>query len=620
MREPKSPEHPSGTPSNTPRRALPPTDDPSIRQGAVVTRGHHPAGPSATGARNADPQRASRLAFRGAVTRTIAGTIVPGLGLVGTRRHKLGIAVLVFVLAAGVAAVVMALRFPTLILHQFLDVGFLIGASIVLALVALAWGLVILGTYLVSKPRLITASQRRIGAALVGLLCAIVMIPTAIASGYAYETARLSGSIFGSEKDAPSQTRPSINRTDPWKNIPRVNILLTGGDSGEGRDVGLGIRTDTIMIASIDTATGNTVIIQIPRNLEHPPFPDGSKLSELYPNGFNDGGPSFVNSIWHDVPLTYPDYFTDTAFPGADALKWGLQGVTGLKIDYFVMINIDGLVQLVNAMGGVRVNVNYPIAKAGSDEGLDCGRDGWILEGPNQKLNGVDAMWFARSRCNSPGGDFGRMVRQSCLVNAIIDQADPAVMATRYEQIAKAAGNMIMTDIPQEHLQALIDLSARVKKGKVSRLTFVNGEDGFYSSYPDWELIHDRVQAAIQASAPTPNPTPAPGSVSKPTGSATTGVPATAGGPATAAAPATTAGGPVSMAPEASQATTQSNRPASNPQAGRNMPPSAPNTTVPAENVSDACSYRHEEPAWVDPSVPRITPPPSTPASDRSPR
>lgn len=548
---------------------------------------------TASGARQANPDIATARRFRGAITRTIAGTIVPGLGLIGTRRNALGIVLTCLTLIGGLGLGWLAWSYKGALVRRLLNVELLITVGTLLGVLAVLWGCLILGTYRTSKPRRLDARRRLIGALVVGAMTAFVSVPLSVVSGYAFETARLSGGLFGSEGKKPSQTRPSIKKTDPWRDIARVNVLLLGGDSGEGRDDELGIRTDTIMVASIDTKTGNTVLIQIPRNLQYAPFPVGSALAKQYPNGFNDGGPSYINSIWLDVPTANPELFDDTAYPGADALKWAIQGVTGLKMDYFALVDIDGLVRLVDAMGGVTVNVNYPIAKHGSDEAGDCGFGGWILEGPNQKLNGEDAMWFARSRCNTPGGDFGRMKRQSCLVNAIIDQADPAVMATRYEQIARAAGNMVMTDVPKEHLEALIDLSLRVQKGQISRLTFVHGENGFYSDQTNWTLVRTQVAEALQRSVPT----------AAPSTNATT---ATAAQPSQVNSPA---------------AEPQPTEPANPPQETTQIPvqtsasPTTSTSQPPTEDVVDACAYHPEEPAWVDPTVPRRTPSPSTPAT-----
>ena len=70
-----------------------------------------------------------------------------------------------------------------------------------------------------------------------------------------------------------------------WQQLPRLNVLLLGADDGEGRE---GTRTDTVMVASIDTKTGDTALISLTRNWMRMPFPADSPLHKIYPTGFWD--------------------------------------------------------------------------------------------------------------------------------------------------------------------------------------------------------------------------------------------------------------------------------------------------------------------------------------------
>ena len=137
----------------------------------------------------------------------------------------------------------------------------------------------------------------------------------------------------------------------------------------------------------------------------------------------------------------------------------------GLKVDYYVLINLRGFETLVDALGGITVNVNSYVPIGGvSEENRNVPPSEYIEPGPNQKLDGRKALWFARGRYGSD--DFARMGRQRCVINAIIEQANPANMLARYEQIAKAGKQIVITDIPQEVLPLLVDLSLRVQKGQ----------------------------------------------------------------------------------------------------------------------------------------------------------
>lgn len=560
-----------------------PTTTPVDR--VATERGRGRPSSAAAGATATVAAASRQRRFRKTVLRTIAGTIIPGLGMIGTRAHWLGITIVTALVVALTAIGVAFARNPLLTAGGALQSDRMYTLAVVLGVLAAVWTFIIIGTYLVSRPRQLNQTQRALGAGLVGVLSLLVSAPLAVGSAYSLETALLSGGLFDSQDDSKSQTRPTLDQRDPWADKDRVNLLLLGGDSGEGRDEDLGVRTDTMMLVSIDTASGATLIIQLPRNLQGAPFPAGSPLARAFPYGFNNGSSSMLNAVWNDVPNMHPELFGDTDYPGADALKWAVEGVTDLKIDYFVMVNIDGLVNLIDAMGGVWLNVNHPIAIGGSDEGWNCGEGGWIPEGPGQHMWGYDAMWYARSRCNSPNGDFDRMQRQSCLVKAVIDQADPAKMATRYEDIAKAAGNMVSTDIPQEHLSAMVDLSGRVQKAQlVQRITYIEGENGYYSAYPDFELMHQQIAAAISELTPSDQ---APPTDQAPDDPATAPVEPTE--PPTAEAPAGT------DAPQ-------------------------PSASGPAEDVADACAYRHELPAGnvqVPSTVPVYTPEATDPAKPR---
>lgn len=500
--------------------------------------------------------------FRGAITRIILSSLVPGLGMLGTKAHALGLVLVALAMTGAIGLGFAVWRNPTLLAGQALQSTTLMTLAICLAVLAGLWAIIILGTYVVSRPRTLSPAKRFGGAFFTGLMSFLVSAPLAVGSAYSFETSLLSNKIFTHEDDTRSQTRPTLEAKDPWADIERVNILLLGADSGESRDEDLGVRTDTMIVASIDTRSGNTVLIQLPRNLENAIFPEGSELAQYYPFGFQSGGDTMLNAVWNDVPMEHPELFTDTDFAGGDALKLAIEGSIGLKMDYFVMVNIDGLVNMIDAMGGVTVNVNFPIAKHGSIDEYNCGIGGWIPQGPDQHLNGEDAMWYARSRCNDThpmGPDFGRMQRQSCLIDAVINQANPANMVSRYEAIAEAAGNLVSTDIPQEHLSAMIELATRVQNShNVSRLSFVNEQNGFVSAYPDFDLMKAQVAEAIAQSLPT--------------------------GPVQPTEPLPTA----SDAPEPTEA--QPDDPA-----GTETTMDVYSTQAPVENVTDACAFRLEE-------------------------
>ena len=442
---------------------------------------------------------------------TLASTILPGLGLLGARSRFAKVLGVVFPVAllctiawAGLSA--------------FADIGDFAGFTVnpselrilIIAVIAtaLVWVALIAGTHLVTRPKGWNWLHRGMGALLVAALSFGVAGSAALAARYAYDQQKLVNKVFAHEDDVKSTSRPTIDgkEKDPWKNTPRLNILLLGADSADARDAEEGLRADTIMVASIDTTTGATTIIQIPRNVQYTPFPEGSEMAEAFPRGFRGEGDSalwFINALWNRVDKDYPQLFEGQTFRGAEAMKQGVQGITGLKIDYFTLLNIDGVQRLIDAMGGVEVNINERLPIGGNTSGKRP--TGWLEPGPDQHLGGYDAMWYARSRSDS--SDYARMARQSCLVNAIIDQANPATMLSSYEAIAAASADMVMTDIPQQVLEPLVSLSLEVKDAKINRLVFSPGKNGYDYNDPDFETMIASVQDAIKATEASPSPT-----------------------------------------------------------------------------------------------------------------
>jgi len=195
------------------------------------------------------------------------------------------------------------------------------------------------------------------------------------------------------------------------------------------------------------------------------------------------------------VPVKVPgNVLGKTDNLGADVMKLSVGQALGLKVDYYALINLQGFSKMVDALGGVRLNINTYIPMGGNTD-LHIPPKEYLHPGANQKLDGRSTLWYARGRYGSD--DFARMDRQRCVINAMIKQANPTNVLTRYEDIANASKSIVYTDIPQEVLPAMVDLSLRVKQGNVRSVVFKDGVSGFTSVYPDFSLMRSRVKKAI---------------------------------------------------------------------------------------------------------------------------
>jgi LCP family protein required for cell wall assembly len=305
---------------------------------------------------------------------------------------------------------------------------------------------------------------------------------------------------------APRDVTPEV----PWGGRPRLNILLLGGDGGVGRT---GIRTDTVVLLSVDTHTGRAVMFSLPRNMMYARFPAGSPLAAQFPDGFTGpGDPSswMLNAVYGQVPALYPGLLGKSDNEGADALKLAVGGSLGVPVDYYVLVNLLGFQRIVDAMGGVTVNINEPVAINGdTDRGIPP--TGYLQPGPHQHLDGFHALWFSRGRWGSD--DYQRMLRQRCMVNALISEADPVTLVRNYLDLARTTKDIVRTDIPRDLLPALVDLGLKVKEHRVRSIAFVSS-DRFFSGDPDYAWMQDSVRRALaaggkhQPAAPGPEPDP----------------------------------------------------------------------------------------------------------------
>jgi LCP family protein required for cell wall assembly len=373
-----------------------------------------------------------------------------------------------------------------------------------------------------------SALARVVTGLLVLALAALVVLPSYLVTRTVVAQRGLLDSLFPDDRQSATVSEPS-DAANPFGADGRVNVLLLGGDGGAGRE---GVRTDTVILASTDTRTGRTTLFSLPRNLENLPFPAGSPLAARFPRGFEASSESegLLNAVYRNGPLLAPGILGPTDDQGADMLKLGVGTALGLPVDYFVLVNLDGFSRLVDALGGVTVNVNYYVPINGiTGQELP---DGYIAPGPAQHLDGYLALQFARGRYGLT--DYDRMDRQRCTLQAIVDAADPVTLLEKYQQLAATTQDIVETDIPRSVLDDFADLAFKVKGADISSVVFdASVIDPAYPDYPKMRALVQQALAppdATATAAPTGSAAPttaAPSSTGSPTAPSSTG-PATA--------------------------------------------------------------------------------------------
>jgi LCP family protein required for cell wall assembly len=183
----------------------------------------------------------------------------------------------------------------------------------------------------------------------------------------------------------------------PWDGASRLNILLLGIDRRAG-ETGLGYRTDTIMLASLDPKTQRIGILSIPR--------------DLYVRLPGYSAPQRINTALALGELQRPGY-------GPTLAMQTVQANLGMNVNSYLVADFNALIKLVDSIGGIEIDVPYPIADYDfPDSGY--GYDPLILSAGLQHMDGYTAQKYARTRHGD--SDFDRARRQQQVLFAVRDQ------------------------------------------------------------------------------------------------------------------------------------------------------------------------------------------------------
>lgn len=424
--------------------------------------------------RTSERAQLTRVRFRRAVMLMLMTLVIPGSAqLVAGRRQTGRVAMRIWLSLIGalVFVVLVGLIWSGFI-FWLLSNTFMLGViRIVLMATAVGWAYLFVDAWRLGDPLALHQKQRLAMVGINGLLCFSVAGSLLFASHVVSVQKDFITTMFGDGHVTKSHDG-------------RYNVLLLGGDSGADR---WGLRPDSLTVASIDADTGKTVLFGLPRNMTNFPFAEGSIMDEQFPDGYDCGPECELNSLatW---AADHKALFKGYDSPGVEATMEAVEGITGLKMNYHVMVNLKGFRKLVDAVGGITLNVrdSIPIGGVGGPV------TGHIKPGV-RKLNGYQTLWFARSR--EAADDYSRMARQKCVMNAMLHQLSPKTVVLKFEKIAKASEALITTDLPASELDNFIQLALKAKSQPIRTVSFV--PPMIRTSKPDIDKIHKAVRDAL---------------------------------------------------------------------------------------------------------------------------
>ncbi len=376
-----------------------------------------------------------RLMGRRAWWLVLLGILLPGSAQIVAGRKRFGRfgAIMTFLFWALVVLLIVSLLLvPAVPLTVLTTEWGVLAVQVVFAAILLVWALLALNTLILVKLVRVPARPR------FTVVVASVAVLALMAGAFAWAGTSLSAQ----RQLLADEFRPGLI-TAPTDG--RYNIMLLGGDAGADRE---GLRPDSISVVSIDAETGATTTIGIPRDLSSIPLASDSPLVTID----NPCGSACQINAYYSRVMTwdrdlYPDAEANGSDSGIEATKDAVEGATGLTIHYFALVDMGGFEQLINALGGVTVEVpnRTPIAFHQDSRGNPIVVD--YFEPGAQTMDGARALTYARVRYGT--SDYDRMARQRQVQDALIAAADPWTLLTDFTTIAPAVGNLVRTDVPQ---------------------------------------------------------------------------------------------------------------------------------------------------------------------------
>ena len=224
-------------------------------------------------------------------------------------------------------------------------------------------------------------------------------------------------------------TLPGVATTgrEPWRPTDRINILVLGLDRRPWEPVDASFRSDTMFVASIDKHAGTLQLLAIPRDT-WADIPYGNTTGVWAQNKIN-------------AAYSYGQFYK---YPGggAAAAVAAVEHNFNIDIHHFVVIDWVGFVQLIDAIGGIDVNVPEAISDFGTDV-LDSFPNQTVSPG-QQHMDGTKALGYSRVRTD---GDLKRIERQQIVIQAVANKSINLGLIAKLPDLWAAYKDAFRTDI-----------------------------------------------------------------------------------------------------------------------------------------------------------------------------
>jgi LCP family protein required for cell wall assembly len=305
--------------------------------------------------------------------------------------------------------------------------------------------------------------RHRLGLLSLGLILLAAASGCGLAAGAQDgEAAQARGATTARVEPTPEPTPPPLRAEDLLGSDGRLTVLVLGSDEREGV---IGTRTDAIIAVTLNPTSGRVAMVSLPRDTVGVPIGPG----ETYPDRINGLYWAYEREL-------------GKAKPALKRLKSDLAYAFGTELDYYAMVDFDGLVRLINSIGGIELT----LAEAIIDPTMHIGKSGLRLKAGKRQLDGRKALAFSRSRHSD--SDYDRSRRQHDVLVAAATKVRKRG-AERLPGLVGVASKRIVTDLPERGAPVLLELAAGADLGKVKSVVleparFARQLSGSYTIVP----------------------------------------------------------------------------------------------------------------------------------------
>lgn len=300
--------------------------------------------------------------------------------------------------------------------------------------------------------------RKRHAEPVIALLCVLAIVAIGVGTCWAWMSSV--NNMMSLDQGEREEIEDALVDPESNQNSDALYTLIIGSDSRNGEAA----RSDVIMLARVDASSGVVTFVSIPRD------------TMIYGES---GGVEKINAAYNYGPASTVLVVSEFA---------------GVPISHYVEVDFNGLKEVVDALGGVTVDI---------PEDITAGNGGMSFSAGEQRLNGEEALAYARERYNVSGGDFGRAQAQRQILEAIVREvlaSGPLEIPGLVSELAKAVKTDLSLDKIVSYALELYGAENGLTVYSAAAPSYALNVDGISyvgTMYDEWQDMMRRMDAGL---------------------------------------------------------------------------------------------------------------------------